>query len=72
MTNGKRLKDVSNTDIEARRLYIQRHTNIPPDLLGTKMQKEKYLNALTKKALRKIGVQSQAVEPALEREREEI
>jgi hypothetical protein len=60
MINGKRLKYVSNTDVAARRFYIQRFANIPPDLLGTKMEKEKYLNALTKKTLRIIGVQPPA------------
>jgi hypothetical protein len=56
MITGKRLKYVSNTDVSARRLYIRRFANIPRELLGTKMEKEKYLNALTKKTLCITGV----------------
>jgi hypothetical protein len=44
-------------DTSARRIYFRDFSDMPPELLGSKMEKEFYLNALKKETLRVNGVQ---------------
>jgi hypothetical protein len=46
-----------NMDTLARRIYFRDFSDMPPELFGTKMEKESYLNALTKETLSVNGVQ---------------
>ena len=57
MINSKRFKYVKPVDPAPRRIYIRRFSDVPPELLGTKMEKEQYLNTLTRKTLHVFGVQ---------------
>jgi hypothetical protein len=44
-------------DTSARRIYFRDFSDMPPELLGSKMEKELYLNNLTKETLHINGVQ---------------
>ena len=44
-------------DTSARRLYLRDFSDMPAELLGSKMEKERYLNALAEKTLYINGVQ---------------
>ena len=57
MIIGKRFKHCEKPETAAKRIYIRKFTATPPELVGTKMEKERYLNALAEKTLRVVGVQ---------------
>ncbi len=59
MIDGKAAKHVKNAQILARRFYLRNLTKTPQELLGSKMEKEKYINALTEKTLPIVGVKPQ-------------
>ena len=44
-------------DTSARRIYFRDFSDMPPELLGSKMEKELYINNLTKETLHINGVQ---------------
>lgn len=59
MIDGKWFAYMKATDTSAWRIYFWEYTKTPPELLGTSMEKERYLNALAKKTLRVTGVHPQ-------------
>ncbi len=46
-------------DTPARRAYFRDFSGMPPELLGSKMEKERYLNALAEKMLHLNEIQPQ-------------
>jgi hypothetical protein len=59
MNDGEIPKHANTMEISARRFYLRNLTKTPKELFGSKMEKEKYLNALTEKMLPVIGIKPQ-------------
>ena len=59
MIAGKSNAFVKPTPVSAKRFFIRRFSEMPRELIGTKMEKERYLNALAEKTLSVVGVHPQ-------------
>jgi hypothetical protein len=59
MIAGKSHAFVKPTPLSAKRFFIRKFSETPRELLGTKMEKERYLNALAEKTLSVVGVHPQ-------------
>lgn len=56
MTKKTRLNIRRLSREEARRVYLRHFAELPQELLGTMMDKERYLNTLTKRTLDIVSV----------------